>query len=234
MRLTHLRLWAANVAPLHTFYAQVLELPITQFTADRLELVAGDTTLVFERAPAGWNDVYHFAFNIPPHLFAEAKAWLRQRTSLISDSTGADDFSSTPASPWDARMFYFYDPAGNVLELIARNKLARNELATTALTSFNSKHLLNISEIGLATMNVPETVARIETAMGLQRFNDASETFGPVGDHNGLFIVVKHGRIWFPETGRPAHYAPVTATIINPAHQTYTLELMVDGQLSLK
>jgi hypothetical protein len=36
-----------------------------------------------------------------------------------------------------------------------------------------------------------------------------SDTFTAVGDEHGLFIVVKRGRIWFPDTGTPADLFPV-------------------------
>ena len=39
--------------------------------------------------------------------------------------------------------------------------------------------------------------------------DESSETFTAVGDAEGLFITVKQGRIWYPNTGIPAQLLPV-------------------------
>ncbi|MNI87939.1 hypothetical protein D3C73_1451820 [compost metagenome] len=33
--------------------------------------------------------------------------------------------------------------------------------------------------------------------MGIKRWGEISDTFAPMGDMNGLFIVVKKERVWF-------------------------------------
>ena len=42
-----------------------------------------------------------------------------------------------------------------------------------------------------------------------------SDTFSAVGDELGLFIVVKEGRNWYPETGISAGLHPVSVTLVD-------------------
>ncbi|MNP66562.1 hypothetical protein D3C76_1622890 [compost metagenome] len=51
-------------------------------------------------------------------------------------------------------------------------------------------------EVGLVTEDVLSTVNELQQ-IGLTRWGEVSETFAPVGDVHGLFIVVKKDRTWF-------------------------------------
>lgn len=68
-----------------------------------------------------------------------------------------------------------------------------------------SPSVLSISEIGIAVPDVPATVQRLSTELGIPPFYDHDENFAPLGNHDGLLIVVSQDRIWFPTTSlRPA------------------------------
>ena len=190
------------------FYTRVFGLPTLVATPETMSLQVGTSRLTFRQASAPLPGSYHFAFNIPENQFAEAKTWLSRRVALLSDSTGADEFYS---EDWDAHNLYFYDPAGNIGELIARHSLSN---ATTQ--PFRARSLLNISEIGIAAEDVPGQVAEIQARTGAPIYRGpGSPTFTPVGDEQGLLIVVQRGRIWFPETGKPAEHLPVTVVAAN-------------------
>jgi catechol-2,3-dioxygenase len=76
--------------------------------------------------------------------------------------------------------------------------------------------LLRISEIGLAVPDVPAAVATLQNAFGLSVFGTAAAEFTPLGDHDGLLIVVRQGRPWFPtRTVRPS-LGPITVTVELP------------------
>jgi hypothetical protein len=53
-----------------------------------------------------------------------------------------------------------------------------------------------VCEVGLVTEDVLSTVNELQQ-IGLTRWGEVSETFAPVGDVHGLFIVVKKDRTWF-------------------------------------
>jgi len=84
--------------------------------------------------------------------------------------------------------------------------------------------VLNISEIGVAAENVAEQVAAIQARTGAPVYRGpGSDTFAQVGDEHGLLIVVQRGRIWFPDTGKPAEHLPITAIVAGAEPQPVAL-----------
>jgi catechol-2,3-dioxygenase len=188
------------------FYGGVLGLPLLEQTNTRVSLLAGETRLSFEAAPAGWHGAYHFAFNIPAQQLAAAKAWLAGRVPLVRGSAGEDEFDFRN---WQARALYFYDPAGNIVELIARQAVG-----DAAGPAVGSASLLGVSELGLASTDVAETVRLLAAALGVGVFRGSiNENFAAVGGETGLFIVVREGRPWFPDQRVTADRLPVAATV---------------------
>jgi catechol-2,3-dioxygenase len=170
-------------------------------------------------APAGWRGVYHVAFNVPENQFAEAKLWLAARAPLIRDHAGREEFHF---AGWKAHAVYCYDPAGNIIELIARHTLSN---ATDQ--PFTAASLLEISEIGLAVADVPAMVARLQAELGAAVYAGAgSADFTAVGDEHGLLIVVRQGRVWFAtsaDSGGAAETLPLSVTLTDAAGRRRTL-----------
>ena len=139
-----------------------------------------------ETAPSfvpGETSPQHFAFHV-----ADLEPW-KQRLDVSEEH----DFSS-----WGgARAVYFRDPEENVVELIARPQ-ARPELA--------------IAEVGLPVEDVSAAVDVLERELGLHPYDEWADSFAPLGDDDGLLIVVRIGRGWFP-VGVPSGTAPVEVTI---------------------
>jgi catechol 2,3-dioxygenase-like lactoylglutathione lyase family enzyme len=216
MQIEHLELQATDLPALRDFYAGRFGLTALPAPPDRLALQVGTTLLVFAQAPEGWAGRYHFAFNIPENQYGEAKSWLAARVPLATAADGRDEFRS---DDWNADILYFFDPAGNIGELIARHTL---DCASD--TPFGPASLRAVSEIGLATPDVPATVADLSARLGIRPYGETSDTFAPVGDENGLFIVVRAGRIWFPDTGILAEPVPLAATIRNPHGTRHRVE----------
>jgi catechol-2,3-dioxygenase len=199
--IRHLELLTTDIQSQHGFYSQVLGLQVTLFTG-KLEVRAGKTKLVFTKAEPDFDGAYHFAFNIPENQLSQAIEWSSSRFPLLHDDTGEEIFES---KSWNSHSVYFKDPAGNVLEFIARHDL------TNAVTDqFNSEQILNVSEIGLPSENVIELADRLCTQLGLFVFHqEPNETFTPVGDDHGLFILPVKDRIWMPQSGVPAKLLPI-------------------------
>jgi catechol-2,3-dioxygenase len=161
----------------------------------------GASTLRFEPGPAVCS---HFAVNVPPQRFEEAVAWARERVQLVDDDV--------PFPAWRARSAYFFDPGGNIVELIARERAPGDEL------------FLEISEVGLPVADVGVAVEWLESELGLPHFSGNRRDFSAVGDDRGLFIVVPVGRPWL-FTEEPAPDVPLRVTI-EPGHEA---ELVVPG-----
>jgi len=201
MNIAYLELPTKGLPAQRDFYSKLLELPL-QVSESKLEVQAGKTTLVFTRAQSGFDGAYHFAFNIPENQFRAAKAWISGRMPILHDETGKDEFAS---ESWNSSSVYFKDAAGNVLEFIARHNL-KNGISG----EFGGGQILNVSEIGLPSEDVVGFANKICSQLNLSVFEqEPNETFTPVGDDNGLFILPIKNRIWIPNSGVPAKLLPV-------------------------
>jgi len=201
MKITKLELLTVNLPAQQEFYAKILELS-TKLTPSGLEIQAGKTELLFTTAAPDFDGAYHFAFNIPENQFRAAKEWISSRARLLRDENGKVEFES---ESWNSDSVYFKDPAGNVLEFIARRNLKN-----TVEGYFDSRQILQVSEIGLPSENVVAFANELCTRLNLTVFKQQpNETFTPVGDDNGLLILPIKGRIWIPNSGVPAKLLPV-------------------------
>ena len=201
MKIETLELTAVNLQAQKDFYSQVLDLP-AEITSAGLRVRAGTTDLIFTQASSDFDGAYHFAFNIPNNQYSATKKWITDRIPILRDKTGREDFHS---NTWNSDSVYFLDAAGNVLEFIARHTLDN-----AADHEFDSTQILNVSEIGLPSENVIALANDLCTQLGISVYKQApSETFTPVGDEHGLFILPIKDRIWMPDSGVPAKVLPV-------------------------
>lgn len=214
MKISQLELQTNNLGSQEQFYRDILHLP-TVASDGALLVQVGSTQLVFRQAEMEPGQAYHFAFNIPENRFEEARTWLAGRVPLLESNTGEDSFNF---ANWNAHATYFRDPAGNILELIARHGLNN-----ASDLPFDARGLLCISEIGLTSDDVKHIVGSLQ-GLGLPIYDgEGSDNFTAVGDEHGLFIVVKRGRTWFPDFGTPADCLPLNVTFSMAPAATATL-----------
>ena len=203
MQIRELQLGTSALAQQYDFYTRVFGFPVLQETPDMFVLQVGVSRLTFTRTNNEPGGIAHVAFNIPENQFLAAKQWLHERTPLFRNTDGEDEFFF---EAWNAHALYFHDPDGNILELIARHTLP-----SASDRPFSQKSILNISEIGIVTEDVPAQVAAIKARVGASVYGGpGSDSFTPVGDEEGLFIVVKRGRMWFGDSGKAADRIPIT------------------------
>ena len=201
MNIAYLELTTTDLQKQYEFYSNILRFPVNRLST-RLEVQIGLTTLVFTQAEPGFDGAYHFAFNIPENQLPAAIQWSSGRFPLLHDDTGKEIFDS---KSWNSDSVYFKDAAGNVLEFIARH-----EMKNAVDGDFDSTQILNVSEIGLPSENVIGLVNELCTKLGLSVFRqEPNETFTPVGDNEGLFILPIEERIWMPQSGVPARLLPI-------------------------
>ena len=190
-----------RLAELTAFYATQLA-AVT--ASEQGELRIGATVLVFADAPG--DPFYHFAFLVPGDRFDAAMQWAQPHVDLLPDAESGDvvvEFDN-----WDARAFYFHDPVGNIVEMIAHNGLCESG----ATGAFDPSELLGVSEIGLIG-NSDEIAASLER-IGL-RLCDGALLPGRLaffGERAKTLIVASPGRGWLP-TGRPAEVHPIDVVI---------------------
>lgn len=210
MRITRLSLQTNKLAIVKRFYTEVLNLPLIEQQEESLTFQVGESQLVFQ-STAQSDVVYHIAFTVPGNKIQQAKSWLQERVPLLTQD-GQDEFSF---QSWNSLSLYFLDAVGNILELIAHFSLPNQRDG-----DFSSDDLLYISEIGLPVDDVPAAIADLRTRFKLEPYTEQSETFTALGDAQGLFIVVKEGRPWFP-TSIKSVVSPVTVTIEGEGNQLY-------------
>lgn len=205
MQFRNIGLHTNNLDAQRQFYAEVLGLTLVQDYEEFFSVSVGRTLLTFDNQPDKEENSYHFAFNIPENKFDEAQTWVNKRTELLPKLTDPNVFFYHFES-WNAHAFYFKDADGNVLECIARHNLAN---ATDE--AFSADHLLAVSEIGLATPDVLQTVSELQTKLTIPIYDgEGSDQFCAMGDEEGLFIVVPNTRSWLPTNDKPAMPLHVT------------------------
>ena len=117
---------------------------------------------------------YHFAINIYSNQEQEALLWLKKRVAILMD--GRNEIQNFES--WDAK--------------------ARKNLRHNSNEEFNSKSLLEISEIGLATISIEETYRKLNNETGLYIYSGSFDEFCAIGDENGLIICVDQiNKRWF-------------------------------------
>ena len=214
MEITGIKLQTSSLTELTSLYRDLLELPTVTKSDGNIKIGIGRTELVFEQV-SGADPFYHFAINIPSNKIVEARAWLSRRAELI----WMDDYKSEVADfvDWNAKSVYFFDPAGNILELISRF-----DLDNKTGDPFSSRQFLSISEIGLV-MKGDELDAgtdRLLKQYDLDYFTRQAPLaqFRAIGDNEGLFIVVPEKRNWYP-TNIPCGIFPMEVRFRNHGKQ---------------
>jgi len=199
-----IRLQADKLDPLAHFYQKTLGLEVAQ-RGGVLTVQAGATVLEFTAAAEGRHPYYHFAFNIPENKLGDSMEWLRGRCPILQRPNGGGEIYHF--ANWNAHSCYFSDPAGNLLEFIARHTL-RNE----SKRKFTQEDILSVSEIGLVSPEVPAVAEKLHSVFGVSSYMSGSADFMPVGNEHGLFILVRNGRSW-NIIDRPAEVFPVSVSL---------------------
>lgn len=195
MRIHTLTLYTAKLQEMAAFYAR-LGFDVQQ-EEHAFSLAAGASTLRFVEQQ-GFSGGYHFAFNAPEHLMLQVFEDLKQKANLCSikdDQSYVADFQN-----WNAHALYFLDPDRNIVEYIGRHNL--NHQGSDGLLP------VSISEVGLVTRDVHALVEHLKTDVGVGHFRPPAPDFAPLGTDEGLFIVSRSGRPWYP-VGHPATLLPL-------------------------
>lgn len=207
MKLEQIQIHTNNIQKTAAFYQNILGLSLLEKSSKSVSIKAGDSILKFIENKA-FDSVYHFAFNIPENKLDEAIKWCKNKIDLITieDQNVIADFEA-----WNANAVYFYDNNGNLLEFIARH-----DLDTFSSENFNSESILNISEIGIVIESPLELGNHLIEKYQLDFFskNANSDAFAAIGDDEGLLIIVKPNRNWYP-TQIPSQSNPAEIRIHN-------------------
>lgn len=154
MKITKTTLYIDNIEPMKNFYIETLGFSKLSETETSFEVQVGTSIIKFEVESLQRPTQYHFAFNIPENLFAEAKEWIKKHTSLLVHREKDEIFFESI----DAHSVYFYDPEENVVELIARHALN----PAKKVQHFTAQDILDIAEMNLTTDHVLAVGEKLE------------------------------------------------------------------------
>ena len=207
-----------STAETAAYYEAVLGLPVRK-EVGAVEVAVGRSVLRFREDPDALGD-QHYAFLVDDARFDAARSFLLAGPGLLGDG---DRTEFEAQSAWNARSLYFPGPDRSVLEVIARRDLpttlgagpAPGAKASslpgpgTQPVPFGPGDLLCVSEVGIAVSDVVGTADRL-TEAGIGRYPDGSDTFSPAGHTDGMLILVRPGRTWFPTSDRVVGEPPTT------------------------
>ncbi|MGK7378937.1 serine hydrolase [Planococcus sp. 1R117A] len=179
-------LYTNRLKEMKGFYEYQMGFRIVEEDDTSFTLAVGDSQLVFQASerPA----IYHFAFNIPGNQYTLAKGWASSRVTL-NRQEGMDEVYY---ANFNADAFYFQDPAGNVVEFIARRHIDR-------MGNFTVDSLLNISEVSITTKHVKEVGEQIEAMDIPVRGNKGIEphALNFLGQGDAFILLVAPKRTWY-------------------------------------
>jgi catechol 2,3-dioxygenase-like lactoylglutathione lyase family enzyme len=211
MKIHELTLAAGNPEEQKKFYSENLgfkEIEASSAT-DGFSFMAGYTRINF--VPGDKDSRYHFAFNIRPDQLPDTIKWLEDHEiELLNNEQGTGKIVDFPA--WRAKSVYFFDPAGNIVEFIARAAIAPAGNAP----KFSAQSICGISEIGIVCDEVPAMRQWIEMTHGINGFvrQENTENFSAMGDDEGLLLLVPEGRNWFMGNFEAYHF-PIAVKGVN-------------------
>jgi len=206
MRIHEVAITAREPGSAAAFYRDVLEMPVAE-QPHRVTVTIGSSRLIIAQQHR-FEGVHHVAFGISPHDFDLARTWLNGRVEpiLVDDS----EIIEGPEG-WNSRSVYFFGPESIVLELTAREADAGFAGAHGA-----APRPLSISEIGIGVPDVSAAVRELTHTLALPTFPPQERDFAPIGDHDGLLILVDHERIWFPTRTHLPAGGPLSVRIDGP------------------
>lgn len=211
MKIFEVELTVQDLAEAVNFYREVLEMPVDQ-NDDHAVIRTGSSKLILVEGDQ-FDGVHHVAFGISPSDFEVARKWLKSRVEIIV--VDGSDIIDGPDG-WNSQSLYFLGPEDIILELIARQ-------ADSHVSGGDGvkPRILSISEIGIATGDVPATVKELTDKLSLSTFFSQGAQFAPVGDHDGLLIVADQERIWFPTQSLLPARGPLKVHLESPCDEEY-------------
>jgi catechol-2,3-dioxygenase len=218
MNILEIQILTDRLAETELFYSQVLELKILRKSENLISFKTGQSSLTFISSNR-IHPIYHFAFTIPCDKLEEAIIWIASKIDLIKNEKNevVTDFKN-----WNAKSVYFFDNNGNILEFIARFSLNN-----TSAKPFSSTSIESISEIGIVTDTPLKLADTLVEENNLSYFSRGpkSEKFAVLGDDNGLFIISKINRKWYPTKEKSrSFYSKIIFSTDGKTNQTITTE----------
>lgn len=185
MKILQVNLVTSQIEKMKDFYLHTLEMRISFEREDSFAVWAGSTRLVFQKTEE--QPYYHLCFRTNDRYFEEM--YEKLKSQLLQDDKGETKLY------WEGSQCYFLDPDGNVLEMLVR------------FPDDPKKKWYDIGEVGLPSKNINELKEGLLTHIP-NHYEEKSDEFRFFGDEEGVFVLTKEGRPWYP-TDKPATIHPI-------------------------
>ncbi|MBG9587211.1 VOC family protein [Cytobacillus firmus] len=200
MRINEVDFQTYHLKEMRDFYNKTLLMPIVRESKYSFTVQAGQTLLSFHKINK--KPFYHFAIKIESNSFHYMLKKIQNSSMLIPNLDGN---TIIPSDFWKVNdRIYFYDPDKNIVEIISHK-----------LTNISSMWV-NVCEVGLPTGNVKD-LSKYLTSIKTN-IKEGSEQFQFYGDFDGIFVLVKEGRKWYPTT-RSAEIHKIEVIVEGPYQQ---------------
>lgn len=191
MKIYQVSLNCYNMDEMKTFYTEDLGMKLQTETDSFFSVMAGTTKIIFEKDVIQPN--YHLCFRTNAAFYDLMFEKLAEKNILLPDENG--NFRLF----WQGKQAYFKDPDGNILEMLERPFQWSQQNEPTGW--------FDVGEVGMPVANIQE-MQKILAATVEDRQKADDDRFAFYGDQEGVFVLVKEGRNWYP-TEIPASIHPI-------------------------
>ncbi|SFA72911.1 Catechol-2,3-dioxygenase [Bacillus sp. cl95] len=217
MRIYQVHIKCFNLENMKDFYQNILLMELVSSTDASFSVMAGSTKLIFEKDTS--TPFYHLCFRTGSDYFDFIYERLAQRSLLLPDEEG--NYSLF----WEGKQAYFVDPDGNIMELLER------PVSWSGAKELSGWH--DIGEVGMPVNSVEEMRNNLSSVIS-NIYKAESDRFAFYGDREGVFVLVKEGRNWYP-TERAATIYPLKIVVSGPEearfyHEEFDYEIKVKKQ----
>lgn len=209
------------------FYIDCLGFPLKSHSSEAFTIEVGYTALTFQKTQSTDDDPkYHFAMNIPAKQWSNAKEWLTKKGCTLLPTPSVEE-ANIQSIEHDVVFFgalqafslYFHDPAGNLVEWIARENL--EDLSTG---TFQIESVLNISEVLFAfDRDLPRAMEKLCDHFPVEPYTGDKKRFQILGDDEGTFILNDIRRGYYP-TQQKAEIHPLRMSVVSDQKRELHLE----------
>jgi catechol-2,3-dioxygenase len=174
-------------------------------------LQVGNTLLTFRPSnlppdlEATFFPQYHFTISIPTNQIEACLEWILSRKAFNPDVNPNEEVTIplwkdyldgaeiVRRNLYNSQSVFIQDPAGNVVELLARHD--KPEIRDGA---FNKDMFIGISEVGIVTRDIRKTATLLKETFGADEVQGSSNSFKPIGGATGLLKLIVPGKPWVP------------------------------------
>lgn len=202
MKLYEVWLKAYHLTEMKEFYTKQLEMELVSEDDSHFIVMVGATKLIFEKYDETPN--YHICFRTNEEFYHYMMKKLPQNLFIPNEE-------GEISMHWKGKQAYFIDPDGNILEMLERPFRHQGE------APFG---WYDIAEVGMPVENIGDFQKELSLFVK-DDFAKESNTFAFYGDEDGVFVLVRQGRHWYPtEIGATIH--PIKVVVSGDIERTYT------------